>query len=64
MRFSATIILSGLIASSIAAPTKRAGVLTKQSYADFQVSDGTAGNALNEVMQKFPVSHHEHVNTT
>lgn len=31
-------------------------VLTAQSYADFQISDGVAGNALAEVNQKFPVS--------
>lgn len=61
MYFKATILFS-LIASAIAMPTpadapeKRAGVLSVQDYADFQVSDGTAGNALAEVQAKFPVS--------
>lgn len=41
-----------------AASTAAAGasVLTVQDYADFQVSDGVAGNALDEVNAKFPVS--------
>lgn len=61
MYFKAAILFS-LAASAIALPTsqdapkKRAGVLSVQNYADFQVSDGTAGNALAEVQAKFPVS--------
>ena len=67
MRFSASVILSGLVAISLAAPiaeekrakanaTASAGaVLTVRSYADFQISDGVAGNAMAEVMEKFPV---------
>ncbi|KAL1599854.1 hypothetical protein SLS60_007659 [Paraconiothyrium brasiliense] len=58
MRFSASVILSGLLATgAIAAPAglKKRGVLTAQSYADFQVSDGVAGNALAEVQAKFPI---------
>lgn len=61
MYFKAAILFS-LAASAIALPTsvdapkKRAGVLTTQNYADFQVSDGVAGNALAEVQAKFPVS--------
>lgn len=60
MQYKATILFS-LIASAIALPTpadapeKRAGVLSTQKYADFQVSDGKAGNALAEVQAKFPV---------
>jgi hypothetical protein len=56
MRFSASIVLSGLLATAFAAPIaneKRA--LTATSYADFQVSDGVAGNALAEVQAKFPL---------
>ncbi|KAJ9618608.1 hypothetical protein H2204_012961 [Knufia peltigerae] len=57
MRFSTAVFL-GLLALSSAAPValknKRASVLTTQSYADFQVSDGVAGNALAEVNAKFP----------
>ncbi|KAF2472877.1 uncharacterized protein BDR25DRAFT_283447 [Lindgomyces ingoldianus] len=57
MRFSSSIFLFGLAATSLAAPVANAkrGVLTKQSYADFQVSDGVAGNALAEVNAKFPI---------
>lgn len=47
-----------------AAPHKRAAVLTKQSYAQFQVSDGVAGNALAEVQAKFPVSSAPIITTT
>ncbi len=60
MHFSSATILLSILALSTAAPaglkTKRASVLTAQSYADFQVSDGVAGNALAEVNAKFPVS--------
>lgn len=57
MYFKATLLFS-LAVSALAVPTteKRAGVLTKQAYADFQISDGVAGNALAEVQAKFPVS--------
>lgn len=61
MYFKAAVLFS-LAASALALPTtqnslgKRAGVLTTQSYANFQVSDGVAGNALAEVQAKFPVS--------
>jgi hypothetical protein len=60
MHFSCATILLSILALSTAAPAgskaKRASVLTAQSYADFQVSDGVAGNALAEVNAKFPVS--------
>ncbi|PSN71279.1 hypothetical protein BS50DRAFT_487264 [Corynespora cassiicola Philippines] len=56
---------SGSFAAPTAVPTDAPGAaptggvqkraLTQQSYADFQISDGTAGDALNEVMQKFPI---------
>jgi len=58
MRFSASVVLSGLLAANaLAIPTtlKKRGVLTKQTYARFQISDGVAGNAQAEVLQKFPV---------
>ena len=53
MRFSSTFILTSLVASVFTAPVdnvnrKRAAVLTERAYADFQVSDGFAGNALAE----------------
>ena len=58
MKFStSSVVLSLLVALSSAAPVasqaKRA--LTAQSYSQFQVSDGVAGNALAEVNAKFPV---------
>jgi hypothetical protein len=70
MRFSASVILSGLVATSLAAPFagyKRqngtvsaavagaGAVLTARPYADFQISDGVAGDAMAEAMAKFPV---------
>ncbi|KAF2651188.1 hypothetical protein K491DRAFT_782050 [Lophiostoma macrostomum CBS 122681] len=69
MRFSTSFLLSGLLATCLAAPVteqKRkngtasaaasgASVLTVRSYADFQISDGVAGNAMAEVMAKFPI---------
>ncbi|KAK3942744.1 hypothetical protein QBC46DRAFT_379322 [Diplogelasinospora grovesii] len=65
MYFNTSLLLSLTLAiSSLALPmtgtpdddkVKRAGVLTVQDYADFQVSDGIAGNALAEVQAKFPI---------
>ncbi|KAL2889767.1 hypothetical protein HOO65_020309 [Ceratocystis lukuohia] len=59
MYFSKLTILSTLFVSVLAAPTydsgvsKRADVLTVKNYADFQVSSGVAGNALQEVDDEF-----------
>lgn len=56
MRFSAQIfaLVLSLSATSLGAPTtKRA--LTAQSFNEFTVSGGVAGNALAEVNAKFPV---------
>ncbi|KKA29123.1 hypothetical protein TD95_002332 [Thielaviopsis punctulata] len=39
--------------SDVTAPVKRANLLTAQPYSEFQVSSGTAGNALAEVDEKF-----------
>jgi hypothetical protein len=53
---AATIFMSILALSSagpIGMKSKRA--LTAQSYADFQISDGEAGNAVAEVNAKFPL---------
>ena len=63
MRFTAAAFVFGLVAISVATPTpsmlatktKAKRALTSQSYADFQVSDGVAGNALAEVQANFPV---------
>jgi len=61
MRLTAATLLFGLVATIVASPvpatkyTKR-GVLTQQSYNDFEISDGVAGNSVAEVLAKFPVS--------
>jgi hypothetical protein len=60
MRFIAATILFGLVASSLASPIPdnkhaKRGVLTQQSYDDFQISDGVAGNSVAEVLANFPV---------
>ncbi|KAF2708677.1 hypothetical protein K504DRAFT_467913 [Pleomassaria siparia CBS 279.74] len=55
MRFSTSIILSGLLAIGFAAPVTNRRALAVQAYNDFQVSDGVAGNALAEVQAKFPI---------
>ncbi|KAL1864949.1 hypothetical protein VTK73DRAFT_5595 [Phialemonium thermophilum] len=61
MLFKTSLVIS-LAASVLALPasvdqrkTKRADVLKVQNYADFQVSDGVAGNALGEVDANFPI---------
>ncbi|KAJ9615468.1 hypothetical protein H2200_001543 [Cladophialophora chaetospira] len=58
MYFSKATVLFSIITLSAAGPIthkKRADVLTTKSYADFQVSDGIAGNALAEVNANFPI---------
>ncbi|KAH7159888.1 hypothetical protein B0J13DRAFT_616686 [Dactylonectria estremocensis] len=56
MYLSRAILFVSLVASTIAAPSrKRADLLQVQAYAQFQISDGLAGNALEEVAKKFPV---------
>ncbi|RKU42125.1 hypothetical protein DL546_003958 [Coniochaeta pulveracea] len=62
MLFKATFLFS-LAVSALALPASKktkvaataADVLTVQNYADFQVSDGVAGDALAEVKAKFPI---------
>ncbi|KAI3400305.1 hypothetical protein diail_3686 [Diaporthe ilicicola] len=57
-----------LAASALALPTvedalhKRAAVLTNRTYAQFQISDGVAGNALAEVQAKFPIDENDLAN--
>ncbi|KAF7551617.1 hypothetical protein G7Z17_g4870 [Cylindrodendrum hubeiense] len=56
MYLSKAILFVSLAASTIASPSrKRADLLQVQDYAQFQISDGVAGNALEEVAAKFPV---------
>lgn len=60
MHFSTTITLLLSLSSAIAAPINKraaAGVLTVQTYDEFNVSGGVAGSALDEVNAKFPVSY-------
>ncbi|OJD36242.1 small secreted protein [Diplodia corticola] len=71
MHFATVALFLGLAASSLASPishsanglAKRA-ILSEQSYADFQISDGQAGNALQEVNQKFPVTDQDPANVS
>lgn len=56
----AAFLFLSLSISTLALPTapsldRRANVLTTQTYNQFQVSTGIAGNALAEVNAKFPV---------
>jgi hypothetical protein len=60
MRLTAATIFFGLVTSSLASPIPdykhaKRGVLTQQSYDDFQISDGVAGNSVAEVLANFPV---------
>jgi len=54
MRFSTLTLLLSLTTSILSAPTEKRALKT-QSYNQFQVSGGVAGNALAEVNAKFPV---------
>ncbi|KAI3531116.1 hypothetical protein CABS01_16095 [Colletotrichum abscissum] len=61
MYFSKIAVLFALAATGLSAPIegaekRQAKLLSVQDYSQFQVSDGTAGNALAEVAQKFPVA--------
>ncbi|ORY66279.1 uncharacterized protein BCR38DRAFT_483920 [Pseudomassariella vexata] len=60
MYFTKIAVVLSMAASTLALPTgavtpmqKRA--LTFRPYSEFQVSDGVAGNALEEVQAKFPI---------
>ncbi|KAL2680958.1 hypothetical protein Neosp_008561 [[Neocosmospora] mangrovei] len=56
MHLIKSILFVSLAACSTAMPSRRqANVLQVQDYAQFQISDGLAGNALQEVAEKFPV---------
>lgn len=61
MFFSKLAVVLSLAVTSLAAPAtsfapyKRADVLTFRTYNDFQISNGTAGNALAETNAAFPV---------
>ncbi|GKT83550.1 LOW QUALITY PROTEIN: small secreted protein [Colletotrichum tofieldiae] len=60
MYFSKIAVLFALAATGLSAPVdavdkRQAKILSVQDYSQFQVSDGTGGNALDEVAQKFPI---------
>lgn len=59
MHFTKIYLAISLAVSALALPTsiphKRA--LQFRQYADFQISDGKAGNALSEAQSKFPVGY-------
>jgi len=73
MYFKTAFIFS-LVASALALPSgvdkrnnhskgvNRRAVLGVQDYSEFQVSDGVAGNALAEVLAKFPISESDFAN--
>jgi len=61
MQFKVVVLFS-LLAFGLALPTPNAepkiqkrAILRPQNYSEFQVSDGVAGNALEEALAKFPV---------
>lgn len=61
MHFTSATLLLGLLALTSASPLHRshrrqAAVLQSQTYSQFQVSDGVAGSALDEVNAAFPVA--------
>lgn len=61
MHFTSKIFLLGLVAVASAGPLARpqrrqAAVLQSQTYSQFQVSDGVAGSALDEVNAAFPIT--------
>jgi hypothetical protein len=60
MHFSNIFVTISLVSSALALPMSitplERRALQFREYADFQVSDGKAGNALAEVQAKFPVS--------
>lgn len=59
MQFSNITVLLSFAVLALTAPAtvnqKRADVLTFRTYNQFQISNGTAGNALAEVNLAFPV---------
>ncbi|KAJ0163138.1 hypothetical protein CTA2_3467 [Colletotrichum tanaceti] len=60
MYFSKITVLLALTATVLSAPVdtvdkRQAKLLSVQDYSQFQVSDGTGGNALDEVAQNFPI---------
>jgi hypothetical protein len=58
MHFTSKVFLFGLLALTSAGPLARrqAAVLQSETYSQFQVSDGVAGSALDEVNAAFPIT--------
>jgi hypothetical protein len=65
MHFTKFYVAISLISSAIALPISGTSIARRalqfREYADFQVSDGEAGNALAEVKAKFPVRKSNHL---
>jgi hypothetical protein len=59
MHFTKFYVAISLISSAIALPISSTSIARRalqfREYADFQISDGVAGNALDEAKAKFPV---------
>lgn len=67
MHFTKLYAVISLISSAIALPITSTSIerraLQFREYADFQISDGEAGNALSEAQAKFPVCKFSHLIT-
>ncbi|KAH9987439.1 hypothetical protein F4779DRAFT_624185 [Xylariaceae sp. FL0662B] len=69
MYFTKIAFILSLAASALAMPTgevprKQKRALTFRPYSEFQVSDGTAGNALEEVQAQFPIDENDLANVS
>jgi hypothetical protein len=53
MRFSVIAVLSAIASVAVAAPIERRAAFVAQSYPQFQISGGVAGNALAEANKVF-----------
>lgn len=62
MHFSNIFVAISLVSSALALPISSTPLerraLQFREYADFQISDGKAGNALAEAQAEFPVCYH------
>lgn len=65
MHFTKFYVAVSLISSTIALPISGTSIARRalqfREYADFQISNGTAGNALDEAKANFPVRIFNHL---
>lgn len=65
MHFTRFFVAVSVISSAIALPISGTSIAKRalqfREYADFQISDGEAGNALDEAKAKFPVRKINHL---